>query len=49
MYFKISLKFLDICSKHVFVWVKGSFSGFVLIVLNFSSGRKNHVGKKVPA
>ena len=35
MCLKISLKSLTICSKHLFVWVKGFFSGFNLIVLNF--------------
>ena len=34
-YLKISLKFLEVCSKHVFAWVYGFFSGFILIVLNF--------------
>ena len=47
IYLKISLKFLEVCSKLVFAWVQGFFSGFILIVLNFSSGRKNQVGKKV--
>ena len=41
-------KYLERCSKHVFAWVWGFFSGFVMIVLSFWSGRKNHVGKKVP-
>ena len=44
---KISLKFLEICSKHVFVWVWRFFSGYVLIVLSFWSCRKNEFGKKV--
>ena len=48
MYLKIFLKFLEICSRHVFVWVKGFSSSFILIVLNFWCGRKNHVGKKAP-
>ena len=39
----IYLKFLEI-----FALVKEFFSGFILILLNFWSGRKNHVGKKVP-
>ena len=45
---KISLKFLETCIKHVLAWAQGFFSGFILIVLNFWSGRKNHIGKKVP-
>ena len=48
MCFKISLKFFEICSKHIFVWVQRFFSGFILIVLNFSSVRKNLINKKVP-
>ena len=46
---KISLKFLEICSNHVFFVIStGFFSGFILIVLNFWSARKNHIGKKMP-
>ena len=46
---KISLKFLEICCKHEFFVVStGFFSAFILIVLNFWSARKNHIGKKVP-
>ena len=48
MCLKLSLKFLEICCKYVLVWVYGFFSSFILIALNFSSGKKNHVGKKVP-
>ena len=44
---KISLKFLEICSKQVFAWVLGFFSGFILIILICWGGRKNHIGKKV--
>ena len=46
---KISLKFLEICGKHVLFGYKGFFSGFILILLDFWSGRKNHLGKKVPS
>ena len=45
--FKISLKFLEICSKHIFARLWGFFSCFILIVLNFWSGRKSNVDKKV--
>ena len=41
-------KYLQTCSKHVFAWVWGFFSGFVMIVLSFWSDRKNHLSKKVP-
>ena len=44
---KISLKFLEICSKQVFAWVLGFFSGLILIILICWGGRKNHIGKKV--
>ena len=46
MCLRIFLKFLEISSKYVLVWVKGFFCGFVLIVLNFSSGKKVTSAKK---
>ena len=34
---KISLKFIEICSKHIFVWLWRFFSGLVLIVLKWQN------------